>query len=138
MLVFRPAFRCTQHPKADQNTQHLTTKICCFCICFLCLQICFENFQFYNLGLIFFNFRIDSSDDNRISKEEFTSDAIKSSIEKWVGPIDDWEAEFDKIDTNNGGQILFKEFVDWALEKNLDLEDDIDVEVIYKTKRGLS
>ena len=28
--------------------------------------------------------------------------------------------------SNAGGQILFSEFVDWALEKNLDLEDDID------------
>ena len=37
-------------------------------------------------------------------------------------------AEFDRIDTNNGGQILFSEFVDWALEKKLDIEDDIDEE----------
>ena len=36
------------------------------------------------------------------------------------------EAEFAKIDKNGGGQILFNEFVDWALEKNLDIEDDID------------
>jgi hypothetical protein len=26
-------------------------------------------------------------------------------------------------------QILFIEFVDWALEKNLDIEDDVDVEI---------
>ena len=26
-------------------------------------------------------------------------------------------------------QILFTEFVDWALEKNLDIEDDVDVEI---------
>ena len=63
-----------------------------------------------------------------MSKEEFTSDKIKATIELWVGEkIEDMEAEFDKIDTNAGGQILFTEFVDWALEKNLDLEDDIDV-----------
>ena len=37
-------------------------------------------------------------------------------------------AEFDKIDTNGGGQILFSEFVDWALQKNLDIEDDVDEE----------
>jgi len=30
-----------------------------------------------------------------------------------------------------GGQILFSEFVDWALEKNLDLEDDVDIEVYF-------
>ena len=26
-------------------------------------------------------------------------------------------------------QILFTEFVDWALEKNLDIEDDVDAEI---------
>ena len=36
------------------------------------------------------------------------------------------EAEFDEIDENGGGQILFAEFVKWALDKNLDIEDDID------------
>merc|ERR1712018_711495 len=43
--------------------------------------------------------RIDTGDDNRVSKEEFTSDKIKASLEKWVGPIEDLEAEFEKIDT---------------------------------------
>ena len=50
-------------------------------------------------------FRIDTGDDNRVSKEEFTSDKIKASLEKWVGPIEDLEAEFDSIDTNSGGQV---------------------------------
>merc|ERR1711881_87594 len=73
--------------------------------------------------------RIDTGDDNRVSKEEFTADKIKASVEKWTGTeIEDMEAEFDKIDANAGGQILFTEFVDWALEKNLDLEDDVDQE----------
>ena len=54
---------------------------------------------------IFNLFRIDTGDDNRVSKEEFTSDKIKASLEKWVGPIEDLEAEFDSIDTNSGGQV---------------------------------
>ncbi len=70
--------------------------------------------------------RIDTGDDNRISKEEFLAPAVKESTDKWVGPIEDMEAEFDKIDVNGGGQILFSEFVDWAIAKNLDLEDDED------------
>jgi len=70
--------------------------------------------------------RIDTGGDNRVSKEEFTSKVIKETIEKWVGPIEDMDAEFDIIDANGGGQILFSEFVDWALKKNLDIEDDID------------
>ncbi len=41
-----------------------------------------------------------------------------------MDPIEDMDAEFEKIDTNGGGQILFKEFVNWALEKNLDIEDE--------------
>jgi hypothetical protein len=35
-------------------------------------------------------------------------------------------------DVITGGQILFSEFVDWALEKNLDLEDDVDIEVLTR------
>ena len=38
------------------------------------------------------------------------------------------EDEFRKIDTNKGGHILFSEFIEWALVKNLDLDDDIDCE----------
>merc|ERR1711872_279607 len=72
--------------------------------------------------------RIDTGDDNRVSKEEFTSPAIKEAIERWVGPIQDMSQEFDNIDKNGGGQILFSEFVDWALQKNLDIEDDVDEE----------
>ena len=41
--------------------------------------------------------RIDTGDDNKISKEEFTADSVKPTIEKWVGSIEDWEAEFDKV-----------------------------------------
>ena len=48
-------------------------------------------------------------------------------IEKWTGEeIEDMEAEFDAIDTNDGGMILFQEFTVWAFSKNFDLEDDID------------
>ena len=36
------------------------------------------------------------------------------------------EAEFDAIDKNGGGQILFDEFVEWATAKNLDIEEDDD------------
>ena len=36
--------------------------------------------------------RIDTGDDRRVSKEEFTSDAIKPVIEKWVSGVEDWDA----------------------------------------------
>ena len=38
------------------------------------------------------------------------------------------EGEFDSIDTNGGGQILFNEFIDWALSRDLDIEDDVEPE----------
>ena len=47
-------------------------------------------------------------------------------IQEWVGEIEDPEATFDQIDSNDGGKILFDEFCKWAIVKNLDLQDDID------------
>merc|ERR1711915_638714 len=73
--------------------------------------------------------RLDTGDDNRVSREEFTSAKMRVTIERWVGPVEDLNEEFDKIDANGGGQILFSEFVDWALERNLDIEDDVDEDV---------
>ena len=66
--------------------------------------------------------RIDSGDDRRIDLEEFQS--YIPMIEGWGLKIEDPEAEFNKIDENGGGQILFDEFADWAIKKGLDLEDD--------------
>ena len=40
-----------------------------------------------------------------MSKEEFCAENIKAAVEKWVGAIEDMEAEFDKIDSNAGGQV---------------------------------
>ena len=68
---------------------------------------CKHFFQiFFALPITYFS--IDTGDDGRISKKEFCSESMKPRIEKWTGPIKDMEAEFDKIDTNGGGQILFK------------------------------
>merc|ERR1712029_1075070 len=80
----------------------------------------FESYEAFN--------KLDTGDDQRIDKEEFTKEEMKSVIEKWVGPIEDMEEEFNKIGKNGGGQILFSELVDWALEKDLDIEDDVEPE----------
>ncbi|XP_065674524.1 flagellar calcium-binding protein TB-44A [Hydra vulgaris] len=88
-----------------------------------------KEFRFFLLSLRqYFEYyeaftRIDDNSDHRITLEEFV--AAKSKIEQWVGPIKP-EAEFKVIDKNHGGFILFDEFCDWAIKKNLDLEDDID------------
>ena len=66
--------------------------------------------------------RADTGDDNRIDLEEFKR--FETTLEKWVGKIDDPVAEFKKIDKNGGGQITFDEFVAWAQHRSLDLDDD--------------
>merc|ERR1712093_535549 len=62
--------------------------------------------------------------DERISRQEFIDG--QEMLERWVGPIMDIEAEFEKVDSDGHGMILFKEFAEWAIEKGLDLEDDDD------------
>jgi len=89
-----------------------------------------REFKFFLLSLRqYFEYwvafcRTDEDGDRRISVEEFKKS--QSMIEVWVGPIADVEGEFKKIDTNGGGTILFDEFCTWAINKNLDLEDDDD------------
>merc|ERR1712093_366385 len=67
---------------------------------------------------------VDSADDKRVNLDEFK--AALAKIESWGLKVDDAEAEFKAIDKNGGGQVLFIEFADWALNKKLDLEDDDD------------
>jgi len=81
----------------------------------LSLRQYFEYFEAFS--------RVDESGDKRINLVEFKN--AQDKIELWVGKVDA-EAEFKKIDTNNGGYILFDEFCKWAITKNLDLEDDDD------------
>ena len=61
----------------------------------------FEFYQGFN--------KIDAEGDSRISKEEFCSEEIIELLGKWTGgEIEDIDAEFDAIDTNQGGMILFQ------------------------------
>ena len=78
--------------------------------------------------------RIDTSDDFKINLEEFKK--AVPTLNKWGVKIDDPVKEFNKIDTNHGGVILFDEFCSYAIKKNLDLEDDddFDDEEISKMK----
>ena len=78
----------------------------------------FELYVAYN--------RLDSSDDRRLSLPEFRSGVELLSTWGIDIPEGEVEAEFRRIDTNGGGVILFDEFSDWALKKQLDLEDDDD------------
>merc|ERR1711991_202102 len=81
---------------------------CEFRLLFVYLRQYFEIWQMFD--------EVDSSDDRRVN------------FEAWGLKIDNPEAEFKAIDKNGGGIILFDEFADWALRKQLDLEDDDDFE----------
>ena len=72
--------------------------------------------------------RLDSSDDRRLSLPEFRAGV--DMLRQWGVeiPPDRIAAEFKTIDTNGGGIVLFDEFCDWAIKKQLDLEDDDDWE----------
>ena len=68
--------------------------------------------------------RIDDagSDDGRISLEEF--EQMLPQLKTWGVEIDDVKAEFEKINTDDEGDIDFEEFKTWALQRQLDLEED--------------
>ena len=68
--------------------------------------------------------RIDTSDDFKVDINEFKK--AVPTLAKWGVKITDPNAEFKKIDTNNSGSIMFDEFYEYAIKKNLDLEDDDD------------
>ena len=68
--------------------------------------------------------RIDTSDDFKVDFNEFKK--ALPTLAKWGVKIKDPKAEFKKIDNNNSGSIMFDEFCEYAINKNLDLEDDDD------------
>ena len=49
--------------------------------------------------------------------------AAKELLEKWVGILKDPWADFRAIDDDGSGSISFDEFCDWAIKKNLDLDN---------------
>ncbi|KAL2611349.1 hypothetical protein R1flu_023041 [Riccia fluitans] len=63
--------------------------------------------------------KLDTSHDRRVDLDEFK--AALPLLESWGVKISDAEAEFEKIDANSGGSILFDEFADWALKGHLEL-----------------
>ncbi|KAL7543261.1 hypothetical protein ACHAXR_012763 [Thalassiosira sp. AJA248-18] len=78
--------------------------------------------QYFELWIAFQ--RVDSDEDRRVSYEEFES--AKDTMAKWGIDMSDPQAQWKECDANGGGQVLFVEFCDWAIKKNLDLEDDDD------------
>ena len=44
------------------------------------------------------------------------------TIRKWTGEEFEMEEEFDALDKDKTGQILFEDMVKWALKKNMQVE----------------
>lgn len=83
----------------------------------ICLVYLRQYFEYYVMFC-----RVDTSDDFKINLEEFKK--ALPTLEKWGIKITDPQKEFNLIDTNKGGVIMFDEFCKYAIKKNLDLEDD--------------
>ena len=78
-------------------------------------------------------------DDRKISKAEFA--AAVGKINAWGVAIEagaDADREFDAIDTNGGGSLLFDEFAAWALKRGLDLIEDDAAEEEEMDIKGVS
>jgi hypothetical protein len=78
--------------------------------------------QYYEYWVAFD--RIDTNDDRRVSKDEF--EKAVPIMSKWGIKITNPTQSFKEADRDGQGMILFIEFCDWAIKKNLDLEDDDD------------
>jgi Ca2+-binding EF-hand superfamily protein len=66
----------------------------------------------------------DKDDDRRVGYEEF--EAAKDSMSKWGIDMTDPEAQWKECDTDGSGMVLFADFCDWAIKKNLDVDGDDD------------
>jgi len=64
---------------------------------------------------------IDTNKDKRIEASEFV--AAAKLVETWGMKIEDPAVVFGEIDVDGGGMILFDEFADWAIRRQLDLPD---------------
>lgn len=81
-------------------------------------RLLLENLlMFFELYVLFD--ALDSSDDRRVDKEEFRE--ALNTIADWGLSVEDVDATFDMLDTNQGGKILFDEFANWALKQRISL-----------------
>ena len=81
--------------------------------------------QYYEYWVAFDS--IDISHDKRVSKEEFIK--AMALLEKWGINMSDEEAQWKECDSDGSGMILFSGFCDWAIKKNLDLDNDDDLDI---------
>ena len=70
---------------------------------------------------------MDTDEDRRVSIEEFEK-AIPN-LKKWGIDMSNPKQQWQQLDADGKGMALFNEFAEWAIAKNLDLEDDDDVQI---------
>jgi calcium-binding protein 1/2/4/5 len=87
------------------------------------LLLCYI-YDYFELQVMFDE--VDTSDDGRVSREEF--EKAVPLIEKWGLKLADADATFKEVDTDGHGMILFSEFAAWASAKKLDADGDPDNE----------
>ena len=116
--VVMRAFQAAKNANSKKNKKNSHgpdfVEFCEFRLLLVYLRMYLEMWEMFD--------QVDTSDDGRVSKEEFKQ-AIPL-IERWGVKIEDPEATFAKIDADGGGMLLFSEFASWAIEQGLDLEDD--------------
>jgi Ca2+-binding EF-hand superfamily protein len=78
--------------------------------------------QYYEYWVAFS--RIDKNGDRRVSIDEFKQ--AVPMMNKWGLNIKDPSTSFKEADKDGKGMVLFSEFCEWAIKKNLDIDDDDD------------
>eukprot|EP00668_Euglena_longa_P041340 GGOE01054409.1.p1 GENE.GGOE01054409.1~~GGOE01054409.1.p1 ORF type:complete len:179 (-),score=59.53 GGOE01054409.1:311-847(-) len=114
MRAFQAAKKCDTKDKSKPGGDYVTRSE--FRVLLSYLRKYFELYVMFD--------RLDTSDDRRISLQEFSKGV--DLLRRWGVTVTDPAAEFHRVDRNGGGFILFDEFCNWAIPKGLDLEDDDD------------
>lgn len=80
--------------------------------------------QYYEFFLAFN--KVDAGQDQRVDKSEFGQAA--PILKKWGIDTTNMDQQWKEADVDGKGQVLFIEFVHWAFNKHLDLDDDDDAD----------
>eukprot|EP01012_Entosiphon_sulcatum_P016806 TRINITY_DN2168_c0_g1_i1.p1 TRINITY_DN2168_c0_g1~~TRINITY_DN2168_c0_g1_i1.p1 ORF type:complete len:443 (-),score=92.95 TRINITY_DN2168_c0_g1_i1:126-1454(-) len=111
MRAFQASKNFSTNGRAPLGADYVTRSE--FRILLLYLKRYFELFQMFDL--------VDSGADRRVDFYEF--ERAVTQLQGWGIQISNARGEFNSIDRNHGGQLLFDEFAAWALQKQLQLED---------------
>lgn len=78
--------------------------------------------QYYEFFLAFN--KVDTGKDQKVSKEEFL--AAAPAMKQWGIDMSNPDKQWKSADKDGKGQVLFGEFVNWAFNGSLDMDDNDD------------